>query len=160
MEARQLLYTSAPSIIESFSQSLNNIFETLDNIDFKALAESFTATMNTVTKIAENSNISEASSTFISVLGELRETNKHVKELIGKADDNEYNANIRETLTHLSKALNRIDHIIAGQQSDIDMAISNISRSAENLRQLTENLKRYPSQIFFSNPPKPMEVPE
>jgi ABC-type transporter Mla subunit MlaD len=58
-----------------------------------------------------------------------------------------------QTMALLRGAIQRLDAILVSGQGDIGATLDNIHVAAENLRQLSENAKRYPSQVLFGAPP-------
>jgi phospholipid/cholesterol/gamma-HCH transport system substrate-binding protein len=58
-----------------------------------------------------------------------------------------------ESAAHLRRILQRLDNLISDQQPDIETAVENIRRISENLMEITENAKKYPSQVLFGTPP-------
>jgi ABC-type transporter Mla subunit MlaD len=76
------------------------------------------------------------------------------------ADAQSATANLRkatndlpQTMALLRGAIQRLDGILVSGQGDIGSTLDNIHVASENLRQITENAKRYPSQILFGAPP-------
>jgi phospholipid/cholesterol/gamma-HCH transport system substrate-binding protein len=58
-----------------------------------------------------------------------------------------------ESAAHLRRILQRLDNLISEEQPDIETAVENIRRISENLMEITENAKKYPSQVLFGTPP-------
>jgi phospholipid/cholesterol/gamma-HCH transport system substrate-binding protein len=58
-----------------------------------------------------------------------------------------------ESVVHLKRILRQLDSLISDQQPDIEAAVENIRRISENLMEITENAKKYPSQVLFGEPP-------
>jgi ABC-type transporter Mla subunit MlaD len=65
--------------------------------------------------------------------------------------------NVPKTLAHLSQTLGRIDRILSGGESDLVITVENLRQITDNLRDLTEDSKRYPANMIFGEPPKPPE---
>jgi hypothetical protein len=65
--------------------------------------------------------------------------------------------NVNASLTHLSQTLTRIDRIIGGGEADLTITFENLRQITDNLRDLTEETKRYPANVIFGEPPKPPE---
>lgn len=59
----------------------------------------------------------------------------------------------------LERTLARIDNLVTSGQRDISVTLENLGVMSENLRELSETAKRYPSQILFGDPP-PRTGPE
>ncbi|MEO6750066.1 MAG: MlaD family protein [Casimicrobiaceae bacterium] len=61
------------------------------------------------------------------------------------------------SLTHLERMLTRLDRITGGGETDLSSTLDNLRRITDNLRDLTEDAKHYPSNLFFGQPPAPLE---
>ena len=59
-------------------------------------------------------------------------------------------------LTRLETTLRRLDHLASLPRQDLEETLENIRRISDNLKELTENSKKYPSQILFGSPPTPV----
>jgi phospholipid/cholesterol/gamma-HCH transport system substrate-binding protein len=58
-----------------------------------------------------------------------------------------------ESVARLKGILRRLDNLIAERQPDIETALENIRLISENLKEITDNAKKYPSQFLFGEPP-------
>ena len=65
-----------------------------------------------------------------------------------------------DSAVHLKRILRRVDNFLSDQQPDIEMAIENIRRISDNLKELTENAKKYPAQVLFGGPPPHVKTGE
>ena len=65
--------------------------------------------------------------------------------------------NVPKALAHLSQTLGRIDRILTGGEADLTITFENLRQITDNLRDLTEDSKRYPANVIFGEPPKPPE---
>jgi paraquat-inducible protein B len=62
---------------------------------------------------------------------------------------------VKSSLANADRILRRLDALTAGSDADIAAALTNLRRLSENLRDLTESLKRYPGGIL-SDAPRPV----
>jgi ABC-type transporter Mla subunit MlaD len=62
---------------------------------------------------------------------------------------------LKSALANADRILRRLDELTAGSDADIAAALTNLRRLSENLRDLTESLKRYPGAIL-SDAPRPV----
>jgi len=69
---------------------------------------------------------------------------------ISKAADE---GKIAETLAHLRRSAYQIDSLVSNRRQDLEEIIENIERISKNLRELTENSKKYPSLLLFGEQP-------
>ena len=63
--------------------------------------------------------------------------------------------NIASTLAHMQRTLARLDRIVGGGEADLSTTLENLRQISDNLRDLTENAKRYPSSVILGGPPPP-----
>lgn len=67
-------------------------------------------------------------------------------------------ADLPDTTGQLRQTLQRLNRLISGQQQDIEKTVDNLHSISENLKELTDDSRKYPSQIFFGAPPPPSKV--
>ena len=67
-------------------------------------------------------------------------------------------ANIPEVTAQLNRTLQRINKLIASEKPEIEESLENLREVSTNLKDLTETLKRHPSNLIFSKPPPKSEV--
>ncbi len=65
---------------------------------------------------------------------------------------------LRDAIVRLDRILARLDTLTAGADSDFGTALYNLRRVSENLRDLTETVKRYPGSVL-GEPPRPVTAP-
>jgi hypothetical protein len=61
------------------------------------------------------------------------------------------------TVSHMERSMARLDRILGGGEADLAATIDSLRRITDNLRDLTEDAKRYPSNLLFGRPPQPLE---
>ncbi|MDQ6618886.1 MAG: MlaD family protein [Pseudomonadota bacterium] len=65
--------------------------------------------------------------------------------------------NLPRALSSMSRTLGRLDRIFGGGEADLSTTIQNLRQITDNLRDLTEDAKRYPANVLFGRPPLPTE---
>ncbi|HEY5542063.1 MAG TPA: MlaD family protein [Candidatus Binatia bacterium] len=63
-----------------------------------------------------------------------------------------------ETSAQLRQTLQGLNRLIASQHRDIDKTVENLRAASENIKEITDQSKKYPSQILFGAPPPPSKV--
>lgn len=63
-----------------------------------------------------------------------------------------------ETTRQLNDTLRHVDELLLGQQREIEAILANIKALTLNLRELSDDAKRYPSGVLFGEPPQSPEV--
>jgi uncharacterized coiled-coil protein SlyX len=92
------------------------------------------------------------------VVADLPKTSEGINRLVGRL--NSVAADLPETGIQLKQTLQRVNRLLAGQQRDIEKTVQNLRAISENMKELTDNSRRYPSQILFGAPPPPSKVME
>ncbi|HKY09732.1 MAG TPA: MlaD family protein [Candidatus Binatia bacterium] len=78
--------------------------------------------------------------------------NRMVKRLDSVTND------LPETSAQARQTLQRLNRLLATQQRELDRTMENLRVVSENIREITESAKRYPSQTLFGAPPPPSKV--
>jgi paraquat-inducible protein B len=64
-------------------------------------------------------------------------------------------AELQRALASADRILRRLDDLTAGSDGDIGATLANLRRLSENLRDLSESVRRYPG-VFLNEPPRPV----
>jgi hypothetical protein len=57
----------------------------------------------------------------------------------------------------MERTLGRLDRLFGGRETDLGTTLENLRQITDNLRDITEDAKRYPSNVLFGAPPRPLE---
>jgi phospholipid/cholesterol/gamma-HCH transport system substrate-binding protein/paraquat-inducible protein B len=151
---------SAPSLLSSFTSSADTLLQSLQKIDYERAVTSFQVAMQTITQGITDARIAQNQKELYDLIHELRESNRQFQLILGNPSTQQDLKSISILLAQISRTIERLDNLVIGQQSDIDQIISNLRQSADNIRELTEAAKQYPSMILFGQPPNEPEVYE
>ena len=78
--------------------------------------------------------------------------NKLIQQMDSAAKD------LPETSAQLRQTVQRMNRLIVSQQRDVEKTVENLRAVSENMKELTESSKKYPSQVLFGAPPPPSKV--
>ena len=67
-------------------------------------------------------------------------------------------AELPDTSAQLRQTLQRLNRLIATQQQGIAATVENLQAISNDMKELTENSRKYPSQVLFGAPPTPSKV--
>ncbi len=110
----------------------------------------------------------------VALLAELRASNADLKNLLAKPslqklpDDAEAamvrikdmvsDPKLAKAIANLERTMTRVDRPSwAAARADLASSIENLRQITDNLRDLTEETKRYPANLIFGAPPPPLE---
>ena len=163
--------------IETTLANFNTLLVTTNNrigaVDTKALSQRSERVLAKIEATLDNLATRKLSDEGVALLAELRATNAELKKTIAspvlqKLPDEAAAAlarvrailddpNVPKTLAHLSQTLGRVDRILTGGEANLAITVENLRQITDNLRDLTEDSKRYPANVIFGEPPKPPE---
>ena len=92
------------------------------------------------------------------LVAELPKTSEGINRLVQHLDL--VAADLPETGVQLRQTLVRLNRLLAGQQRDIEKTVQNLRAVSENIKETTDNSRKYPSQVLFGAPPPPSKVME
>jgi hypothetical protein len=67
---------------------------------------------------------------------------------------------MRETLAAIEHDAARIDRTVAAREAELPVILDNLRQATDNLRDLSEDLRRYPSNALLGEPPRPLSRPD
>jgi hypothetical protein len=89
---------------------------------------------------------------------EVRTSNKYLQVLLARPDKDKELANIPMVVDELNTTVRRVNLLIATQAPHIESTLENLQKISSDLRELSENLKRNPSDLLLSSPPRKSEL--
>jgi|GEM_PF-1127645 len=137
-----------PSVSGSLARMGETLEKTLDNlsrVDFAAMAEKVDQSLASVSDIIDGE--------FKPMMAEIREEVVPAMKNIREATDS-----APEAMARLEIIQQGIGDWIREQKGSLSGVVDNLQAISNNLRQLTENARRDPSQIIFGEPPPKSEV--
>jgi len=92
------------------------------------------------------------------LFAEARVTNTHLQELLARPDKDKELANIAVTVDQLNTVLRRLNAVIVTQTPRLESTLENFRKISADMKDLSANLKRTPSDLLFSRPPRESEL--
>ncbi len=142
-------------------------------LDTKAISERTDRTLAKLEKKLDDFDAKKISGEGVALLAELRKSNDDLAKILADpawqklpADTAAAVARARailedpslpKAIANLSRTLARLDRIVGGGEPDLARTIDILRIITDNLRDLTEETKRYPANVLFGAPPAPLE---
>jgi ABC-type transporter Mla subunit MlaD len=161
--------------------ALHSIAKDLEKADIHTITKDLDILLVEVTKLVKEANVPALSSRAADVLADLQATTQQVRRSVESPEFKSLTANAASTLkgardlvgelldiskqikiasdkfpdasTRLERTLRRVDTLLANKSPDIEETVDNLRAASENLRDWTDNAKRYPAQVFLGEPP-------
>jgi ABC-type transporter Mla subunit MlaD len=163
--------------IEATIGNLNKLLATTNervaDLDTKTITQHADRTLSKLDVTLDNLQSKKLSNEAVGLLAELRQTNDQLKSFLANpalsklpGDTSATLAGVRElvgnpalpqSIAHLERTLSRLDRIFGAGEADLGTTFQNLRQITDNLRDLTEDAKRYPSNVLFGAPPRPLE---
>lgn len=172
---------SAPSTVTVLGAALQNIARDLEKTDLHTVIRDFDTLVLEMTKLVNGTNVQVLSSQTGQVLAEIQGLAQQARRVVESRQLNTFLsdgahavAGARDLIMELSqtskqirlaadklpdasfrleRSLRRVDALLANKSQDVEETIDNLRVTSENLREITENAKRYPAQLFLGEPP-------
>ncbi|HYT95724.1 MAG TPA: MlaD family protein [Casimicrobiaceae bacterium] len=163
--------------VETVVNNLNKLLTTTNDrvaaLDTKSLQQRTERTLAKIESTLNDIAAKKLSDEALALLAELRKSNAELqatltnptfKKLPESADaaiqkvrELVADPKLASSIAHMERTLSRLDRIFGGAESDLTTTIENLRQISDNLRDLTEDAKRYPSNVIFGAPPRPLE---
>lgn len=156
-----LYVPSAPSTVELITESLTKISKNLSQTDFKKLITDVDTLVEAVKGFVDDVRSKDLIGRVDAVLVELEGSIEEIRGITGSPELKKGVENLAESLPEtivlIKRILRKVDTILTTRGNDIDRLLENLKVVTRDLREFTSNLKRYPSQAIFGDPPPPKE---
>jgi phospholipid/cholesterol/gamma-HCH transport system substrate-binding protein/paraquat-inducible protein B len=154
-EPKTYYVPSVPSTISELTVSVDKILIKLEEIDVKGITDDVETTLEKVTKTLEDMNMKKISKQVESLLVELRETNKKTGPLLSDASKAMSLTldELPDIIAQTKRTLRMFNNFVSSEEQNFGVSTENVRVITGNLRDLTENARRYPSLLMFGDPP-------
>lgn len=136
---------AVPSTVTRISETLNSIMRNLEQINLQGIVGDLEKSLDALSTVLQGVNVEGIGAEARALLSELRQTNKLINEAFA--------GDLESSLDQLETAFRRLNTLISGHELDVEATMNNFRAASQNLREVTENLRRNPSQLFFGQPP-------
>ncbi len=154
---RAVADANIPSLSRDMHRILSQAQAKLDALDADALNRELLEVLEALTVTIEDANVPQMSRQAQALLAQGSQVMDHLDGLLTPTQPADPWANLPQTVSQLHRTLQRMDRIIAGQAPQLEQALLDIRRITENLSELSSSLRRNPSEIIFSKPPRKTE---
>lgn len=151
---------SAPGTISQITETIEDLADSIDNIDFKQISEEIEKLVVSLNKAVTEAKIGELSKDLSALIKSLNNTADELDRILKSKDAKETIANITSITEDLKSTLNRTDRLLSSRQHSLKLTMENIERITEDTREIMNTLKNYPSWVLFGNPPPHLQEEE
>ena len=164
--------TYVPSTTSTVNRIINfteGFFKRLQNLDVETLLKDLSTAAVSVSRKIDKLPVEEVGTNLTALVREIRDTNLRVQDILHQPAIDALpteaagamrglrllmeSPEVQRVVTQFDHTLDRLDRMLAGKEGEISSLVENLRLMAENLRDLSETTKHYPSQLFFGSPP-------
>jgi phospholipid/cholesterol/gamma-HCH transport system substrate-binding protein/paraquat-inducible protein B len=138
--------TQANSLLTEVRETNRELKSLVGSKEIKLAVSDAAAAAKGAREIIEN-----AEKPMKQLLADLPRTSESLRRVIQRLDA--MSADLPETNAQLRQSLRRLSRMLASQQQEIQNTVENMRAITENVKEITEDSKRYPSQALFGAPP-------
>jgi phospholipid/cholesterol/gamma-HCH transport system substrate-binding protein len=166
-QPESLYIPSAPGTITVVTQAIENLTRQLESIDIKGITNKVDQLLATTNRAVEEAQIAAVSQDIRRLLGKLENNSKNFNSILeskevqqslkdlSQAMENLSNASqeFPKTMAGLNGSLREVNRLTSTQGQQLNLILEDLRSTSENLRELSDTAKRYPSWVLFGNPP-------
>ncbi|MGH7851662.1 MAG: MlaD family protein [Thermodesulfobacteriota bacterium] len=155
-----LYIPSAPGTFTQITESIQQLSDSINNIDFKQISQEIEKLLVSLNKTVEEAKVGELSKDLKELIISLNGTATELNTMLKSKEAKETLSNVTAITSDLRSTLNRTDRMLSSRERSLKLTTENIERMTEDARELMELLKRYPSWVLFGNQPPHIEGEE
>ncbi len=127
-------------------------------IDAQKIGQQVENTLAALDRTIADANVPGLAQEVQALFAEARVTNTRLQGLLARPGQEKDLANIAMVVDQLNTTLRRISLLVATQAPRIESTLENFRKLSGDMKDLSENLKRTPSDLLFSAPPRKSEL--
>jgi ABC-type transporter Mla subunit MlaD len=135
---------------EKTERTLSKIESTLDNLQAKKVSDEATALLTELRQSNAELKGILADPAFKQIPGDTAATMQKLRDFVS-------DPKLGSSVAHMERTLSRLDRLFGSGEPDLARTLENLRQITDNLRDLSEDAKRYPSNVLFGAPPRPLE---
>jgi len=159
--------------VENFNRLMVTTNDRVGALDTKAIGAQTERTLARIESTLKSIDTKRLSDEGTALLVELRSSNAELRKTLAnpalqKIPEDTHAAvlemkklvsdpRLAASIVRLERTLARLDRLTGGSEGNLASTLENLRDISADLRELTENAKRYPSNLLFGAPPSPLE---
>jgi len=157
---------SAPSVAGEIIAKAQSFLASLDDADIRKLGRNLNTLIADLNAKVHELPVAQLSADMEEVLSEARSVLKRVDHALEAAPIDETLAKAHSSANQLDRLVRRLDEVatrvdamLGDNQYDIRVTVQDLRTTADNLRELSETIKRDPAAVLFGGPPEKVQLP-
>ena len=155
-QPESLYIPSAPGTFTQITEAIEDLVGELGTIDIKGITDKVNQILVSTDKAIEDAQIPVIAKDVRELLDALENNSKRLDSILESQEVKQTLKNLSQTLQNVNTASRKFNRFSSTQREELDRILEDISATTENLRELSDTAKKYPSWFIFGNPPPPL----
>jgi paraquat-inducible protein B len=151
---------SIPSALKEFSTAAERLISRLEEVDVEGVLENLNGFLDTLNSSAGELDLGAVQEAALSMIEDFEMTSSEIRSAVEQAQAGVLSSDVGETLEQFDAVLIDLRRILAGGRGDVVSSLDNVRAITENVRDLTDTLRAYPSLMLFSGEPERSDLGE
>jgi ABC-type transporter Mla subunit MlaD len=147
-----------PQLSRQASDVLSHVDQQVMALNLERISMDIEHLLGSLEQVVADANVPELSGEARTLMVDLRETNKYLKNLLEPPGGFTTRPNVPEVIAGLNQTVAQLNRMIATERPQIDAVLSEFQQIAQSLNDLVSSLKEQPSSLLFGKPPRKSEV--
>lgn len=151
----EILYIpSAPSTFALLSSAAERTFARLEAVQVEKVVTDLDRLILTTKKKLEQIDVPALQADLSGTFTELRTATEEFRAAMRQTDIAAVTEQTRRTLERMDGLLVRVREVVDDGETDVGQILTDLRRTAENLRDLSETAREYPAAVILGAPPE------
>jgi hypothetical protein len=148
-----LYIPAAPSALKAFTSAAERVLQRVEQVDVEGVLTKLNTLLTTMNEAADKLDLENVQEKAVGLMTDLQTTSASVRGQLDAANVGGTSRELLSTLNQLRIVMTEIQQLVQAQTGGISSTLDNVRVMTENLRDLTETLRSYPSLLLLGEPP-------
>ena len=150
---KNIFIPSTKSTFTKIGASIDDLIQKIDKAEIDKFIINLDKLVTSIDKAINDAKIEDLSKNTVSLLVEIRQTNQDLKKLFNSPGMQKLPERLDETMGNMNKSMTKLNQILSNNQSEISTTVENLKIVSQDLREVSNNAKKYPSLMLFGEAP-------
>lgn len=144
---------STSSTFTKIGASVDDLIQKVKDAELDKFVKNLNHLVESLDKAVNDLNVGGLSQSTIALLNEFRQTNQKLNKILDDPKMQGLPESLHSSLAKMNKSMSKLDNILTGSQNEISVTIENLRAVSEDLREVSNNARKYPSLLLFGEAP-------
>jgi paraquat-inducible protein B len=144
---------AAPSTLRTFRSAAERVLERVEQVDVEGVLTRLNTLLTTVNSAAEKLDLESLQARAVTLLEDLHALSADVRAEFAEVNTAELTTHVAGVLHQFEATLADVRQLVRRDGGQVDSMLENVRVISQNLRDLSETLRSYPSLLLLGEPP-------